>query len=102
MQSVIDELHEKRANEVPLEPNPGSLIDVDVELATDCNKPTDADITLKQGELNVSIEHDETDDDFSDEPPIFSIASDIERVVEILSQLTLYRDRRGNESVFTG
>ena len=47
--------------------NPGSLIDVDTELATNGNKPTDADIIAEvTGALNVSIEDDEADGDFSD------------------------------------
>ena len=41
----------------------------------------------------MSIEDDEAGDDFSDEPPIVPIASDIERAIEILSQLTLFSDK---------
>ena len=38
LQSVIDELHEKRPNEVPSELNPASLVDVYSELVTNSKK----------------------------------------------------------------
>ena len=42
----------------------------------------DADIIAEvTGALNVSVEDDEADDDFSDEPQIFPVAYDIERVI---------------------
>ena len=87
MPSVIDELHEKRSNKVPLELNSGGILDA--ELTANGNKPTAADIIAEvAGSLNVMIEDDKEDDkvdeDFSYELPIFPIASDIERAVEIL------------------
>ena len=43
--------------------------------------------------IGRSAEDGEADDDFSEEPPIFEIASDTERAVQILSQLTLFCDK---------
>ena len=58
LEETMNEFHERLPNEVPEELNEALLLDIDAELSTNGDKPSDAEILVKvQGEAGIRIYH---------------------------------------------
>ena len=84
LEETITELRELLPEEAPEELNPTYLLDVDAELSTNREKPSDAEIIAEiRGE--VPDDEDETDIDFViDDPKVPSTEIEIEKAIEAL------------------
>ena len=90
LEETITELRELLPEEAPEELNPTYLLDVDAELSTNREKPSDAEIIAEiRGEVPDNDE-DETDIDFViDDPKLPLTEIEIEKAVEALEELSI-------------
>ena len=90
LEETITELRELLPGEAPEELNPTYLLDVDAELSTNREKPSDAEIIAEiRGE--VPDDEDETDIDFViDDPKVLPTEMEIEKAIEALEELSMF------------
>ena len=83
-------------DEAPEELNAAVLLNIDTELSTNGDKPSDAEILAEvRGE---AVQEEETDDInvVYDELPELTSALEVNRAIQVLQQLTLFCDERDN------
>ena len=90
LEETITEFCEQLPEEAPEELNTTDLLDVDAELSTNGEKPSDAEIIAEiRGEVPDNDE-DETDIDFViDDPKLPLTEIEIEKAVEALEELSI-------------
>ena len=90
LEETITELRERLPEEVTEELNATDLLDVDAELSTNGEKPSDAEIIAEiRGE--VTDDEDETDIDFViDDPKVPPTEIEIDKAIEALEQLCMF------------
>ena len=90
LEETITEFCEQLPEEAPEELNTTDLLDVDAELSTNGEKPSDAEIIAEiRGEVPDNDE-DETDIDFViDDPKLPLTETEIEKAVEALEELSI-------------
>ena len=90
LEETITEFCEQLPEEAPEELNTTNLLDVDAELSTNGEKPSDAEIIAEiRGEVPDNDE-DETDIDFViDDPKLPLTEIEIEKAVEALEELSI-------------
>ena len=83
-------------DEAPEELNAAVLLNIDAELSTNEDKPSDAEILAEvQGEAAQEEETDDIDVVY-DELPEFPSALELNRAIEVLQQFTLFCDEGDN------
>ena len=83
-------------DEAPEELNAAVLLNIDTELSTNGDKPSDAEILAEvRGE---AVQEEEIDDInvVYDELPELTSALEVNRAIQVLQQLTLFCDERDN------
>ena len=90
LEETITELRERLSEEAPEELNATDLLDVDAELSTNGEKPSDVEIIAEiRGE--VSDDEDEIDIDFViDDPKVPPTENEIEKAIEALEELSMF------------
>ena len=90
LEETITEVRERFPEEVMEELNATDLLDVDAELSTNREKPSDAEIIAEiRGE--VTDDEDETDIDFViDDPKVPPTEIEIDKAMEALEQLSMF------------
>ena len=90
LEETITELHELLPGEASEELNPTYLLDVDAELSTNREKPSDAEI-IAEIRSEVPDDEDETDIDFViDDPKVLPTEIEIEKAIETLEELSMF------------
>ena len=69
------------------------MLDIDTELSTNGDKPTDAEILAEVRGEAIQEEEDDIDVVY-DEPPAPPSAFEVEKAIEVLRQFTLFYDER--------
>ena len=90
LEETITELRERLPEETPEELNATDVLDVDAELSTNGENPSDAEIIAEiRGE--VTDDKDETDIDFViDDPKVPPTEIEIEKAIEALEELSMF------------
>ena len=90
LEETITELREQLPEEAPEKLNATDLLDVDVELSTNGEKPSDSEIIAEiRGE--VPDDEDENDIDFViDDPKVPPTEIEIEKAIEALEELSMF------------
>ena len=91
LEETINYFCERLPNEVPEEPNTAVLMDIDAELSTNGDKPSDAEILAEVWGEAIQKEEDDINIVYN-ESPAPSSAFEPEKAMEVLQQLTLFCD----------
>ena len=90
LEEAINAFHERSPDEVPEELNAAVLLNIDAELSTNRDKPSDAEILAEvQGE---AIQEEDDIDVVYDEPPAPPSVFKVEKAIEVLQQFILFCD----------
>ena len=90
-EETINEFCERLPDEVPEELNAAVLLDIDAELSTNGDKPSDVEILAEvRGE---AIQEEDDIDVVYDEPPAPPSEFEIEKAIEVLQQFTYFCDK---------
>ena len=91
IEETINEFRERLPDEVPEELNAVVLLDIDAELSTNGDKPSDAEILAEVRGEAIQEEEDDIDVVY-DEPPAPPSAFEVEKAIEVLQQFTVFCD----------
>ena len=96
LEETITELRKRLPEEAPEELNATDLLDIDAELSTNGEKPSDAEIIAEiRGE--VPDDEDETDIDFViDDPKVPPTEIETEKAIEALEELSMFCEDGGD------
>ena len=90
LEETINEFRERLPDDVPEELNAAVVLDIDVELSANRDKPSDAEILA---ELRGETMQEEDDIDVVyDEPPAPPSAFGVEKTIEVLQQFIFFCD----------
>ena len=92
LDETIEGLRTRLPEEVPLQCNAAALLEVDEEIATSGDKPTDADILAFIRGGSPSDEEDEDESEIEDKPPVYPASFEVDKAAESLQQFTLFCD----------
>ena len=92
LDEIIEGLRTKLPEEVPLRCNAAALLEINEEIATSGDKPTDADILAFIRGGSPSNEEEEDKSEIEDKPPACPASFEVDKAVESLQQFTLFCD----------
>ena len=94
LEETISEFRERLPDEVPGKLHAAALLDIDAELSTNGDKPSDAEILAEV--LGEAIQEEDDIDAVYDEPPVPPSAFEVEKTIEVLQQFTVFFDEGDN------